>query len=220
MGIGGGLLFFLFIAIAGIAIFVSHLSDKKRIEALSNTAAQLGLSFSKLGRDSTLVGHQHLDLFSRGRRRGVKNEIWGQYKNLNLSVFGYKYTVGRGKNSNTCNQTVASISYPYKGLSSFQLKPENIFHKIGQVFGYKDIDFDLHPGFSKKYLLRGEDEIGVRNLFSSDVMTFFTSRHGLCVELAKDKLIVYRSSKRCSPENISVVLDDIEQLHRLLVKTS
>jgi len=40
-------------------------------------------------------------------------------------------------------------------LPFFELKPENTFHKIGQVFGYQDIDFEAFPNFSKGYLLRG-----------------------------------------------------------------
>jgi len=37
--------------------------------------------------------------------------------------------------------------------------PESFFHRIGDVFGFKDIDFDEEPGFSGCYLLKGNDSI-------------------------------------------------------------
>ncbi len=67
-------------------------------------------------------------------------------------------------------------------LPNFTLRPENLFHKIGQVFGYQDIDFDSHPEFSKRYLLKGENESEVRSTFSADTLAFYESDQKLSTE--------------------------------------
>ena len=71
----------------------------------------------------------------------------GSKNGFSLQVFDYKYTVGGGRSSHTYNQTVAYIKDMKVSLPFFTLGPENFFHKVGSVFGYKDIDFSSHPLF-------------------------------------------------------------------------
>ena len=87
-------------------------------------------------------------------------------------------------------------------LPQFTLRPEHVFHKIGQVFGYQDIDFDSHPEFSKRYLLKGENEESVRWLFGDDALSFYESDRTLSTEAAGRQLIHYRSGKRVNSEQI------------------
>ncbi len=88
-------------------------------------------------------------------------------------------------------------------LPNFTLRPENLFHKIGQVFGYQDIDFEAHPEFSKRYLLRAENESEVRRTFSTDVLSFYESDQKLSTEAAARQLIHYRAAKRVPPDEIA-----------------
>ena len=88
-------------------------------------------------------------------------------------------------------------------LPSFTLRPENLFHKIGQVFGYQDIDFDSHPEFSKRYLLKAENESDVRHAFGTDVLSFYESDQKLSTEAAGRQLIHYRAAKRVPPNEIA-----------------
>ncbi|MFA4947427.1 MAG: hypothetical protein WC674_02830, partial [Candidatus Krumholzibacteriia bacterium] len=87
-----------------------------------------------------------------------------------------------------------------RNLPAFTMRPENVFHKLGSMMGYQDIDFESNPVFSKKYLLRGPDDAAIRNAFTSRVLMFFESEPGLCVEADGRKLIVYRHSVRTKPE--------------------
>ncbi len=82
-----------------------------------------------------------------------------------------------------------------------------MFHKIGSAFGYQDIDFASHPTFSKQYLLRGSDEMAVRNTFSDDLLAYFEQRKGLSAEGDGDRLVFYRISKRVPPKDISSFME-------------
>jgi hypothetical protein len=192
---------YILIFIVGSCVF-SFSREKKQTKELELIAKKLGFSFSKSGRDKTQSIHENLELFSKGSSTQLKNEMWGKDKKNTISIFEYSYIKGRGRKSGTYNQTVLSIEFGELNLPNFELKPENTLHKIGQVFGYQDIDFELFPVFSKKYLLRGNDEIKIRALFTPTVIKYFEKNHNICIEAQKNTLIFYKSSTRCKPDEI------------------
>ena len=75
-----------------------------------------------------------------------------------------------------------------------------MFHKLGSMMGYQDIDFEINPAFSEEVPAAGPDDAAIRSVFTSRVLMFFESEPGLCVEADGRKLIVYRHSVRVKPE--------------------
>jgi len=201
-----------FLAFAACALIISYIYEKKRTEALKLVAENLGLSFSKKARDQTKHKHQNFQLFSKGHTSRIKNEMWGNRDGMHISIFGYQYTVGHGKHSTTHHQTVVALDCKKLKFPTFELEPENTFHKIGQVFGYQDIDFEAAPEFSRKYLLRGDNEIKIRQLFTPNVIRFFESNKSLCIEAQNNTLIFYKPSKRCKPDEIEVFLAEGQRI--------
>ncbi len=86
------------------------------------------------------------------------------------------------------------------------LAPENILHKIGKVFGYQDIDFDSSPDFSSHYLLRGPDEMAIRSAFGADARRT-SGRSGMARGGRGGSVGIYRSDKRCKPEDLAAFRD-------------
>ena len=83
------------------------------------------------------------------------------------------------------------------------MKPEHFFHRVGEFLGAKgDIDFEEFPEFSKQYLLKGNDELGVRSTFSNDMLHFFTVEKKWSLEGLHNTILFYRKGKRQSPEII------------------
>ena len=91
---------------------------------------------------------------------------------------------------------------PALNLPEFALRPENLFDKIGDVFGGQDIDFESHPKFSKSYSLRGSDEQKVRETFTDEVLSSFENQTGISTEGGGDQLIFYRAGKRIDPDQV------------------
>jgi hypothetical protein len=71
---------------------------------------------------------------------------------------------------------VISFQSSLLSLPEFELRSENMFHKIGKAFGCQDINFESHPEFSKRYLLRGADEEAVRTFFTPEMRVAWVSR--------------------------------------------
>ena len=191
------------LALIGTIVVVALKAEKKRSEALQAAAERMKFTFSRKGDPNLLDRLKNFHLFSQGHSKKIANVLMGKAGALDVAVFDYAYTTGGGKHSQHWRQTVIFFERDDMSLPKFTLRPENIFHKIGQVFGYKDIDFDSHPEFSKRYLLRGENEEAVRATFGEEARSFYESDLKLSTEAAGPQLIHYRSGKRVSPDQIS-----------------
>lgn len=196
--------------IATIIVF-SILHEKKRREALQAFAASNGFTFEDKAESPGAMGLPLIELFNRGRRKRVTNAMAGEIGGAAVRVLDYRYTTGSGKNASTHQQTIVAISAGDTSeggtsgavpLPDFTLAPEHFFHKISQAFGYQDIDFDLFPEFSKKYLLRGSDEAAIRSLFGGRVIDAYMNGLGCNVELRDGWLFVFKSGKRMKVEEI------------------
>lgn len=191
-------------AITIACVFLARYYRKKRTEELKAAAASQKLSFSEKAEDTFLPSMSQFHLFSKGHSKKVSNVMNGHVNETDISIFDYRYITGSGKNSHIWRQTVILIQSDQLQLPSFVLRPENVFHKIGSTFGYKDINFDSHPVFSKQYLLRGTDEKAIRKTFRNKVLSYYDEHNKLSTEGDGDKLLFYRHSKRVSPQNIKI----------------
>ncbi len=196
------------LALVGIAIYWNYVMEKKRREALQKTADELGFEFYPQG-DVTLLGRLgRFYLFQQGHSKRLYNLLRGEANDLEVLVFDYTYVTGSGKSSHTWSQTVVCFQLADDVLPHFEMRPESVWHRIGQLFGYQDINFESHPVFSKKYLLRGSDEEAVRELFTDEVLSWFEDTEGMSVEGRGDRLLFYRQAKRADPELIRRLLEE------------
>jgi hypothetical protein len=196
----GFLIFLGFVAVAVPIAVLAHRADKQRTEALRTLATSLGLQFAPTDDNGVQAGFGGFNLFQNGRHRTVRNIAYGPLDDAEVMLFDYAYTTGGGKHRTTHHQTVAFFQSDALDLPEFVARPEGLFDKIGQVFGYQDIDLPLHPDFSRRYILRGADEGRVRDFFRPDVARFFEANPGLSVEAKSDRFILYRPGRRLSPE--------------------
>ncbi len=194
-------------AIFGLVIYSRYWYLKKRTEALQSVAQEMRLSFTPEGDEVLMSALAGFHLFSRGHSKKIRNLMRGVIKDREVKVFDYSYTIGHGKERHTRRQTVACFEVPSR-LPGFSLQPERLWHKLEEWLGRKDMNFDAHPDFSKKYLLRGADEIAIRRLFDTRALEFFEGHPGLCVEGDGNILIFYRGSSQVKPGAIRPFIDE------------
>ena len=193
-----------FLVILGL-IFFSFYFEKKRTQQLEQLMKLQGFSFQKEG-DQNILNEQ-FKLFSVGHSHRVYNLSTGTRSHFNLKIFDYKYTVGGGKNSHTYNQT-AIIVESKNQLPDFSLSTESFFHKIGDLFGFKDIDFVDYPNFSKMYLLKGSNEDSIRKLFRPEVLQYLEqNKTNATIEASGNKILYYESGKRTKPQEMTQFIE-------------
>jgi hypothetical protein len=147
-----------------------------------------------------------LPLFTRGHSQRAQCVMTGEIAGMPVVLTDFQYVTGSGKNRRAHTQTVAVFTEAGRGLPDFELRPEHVFHKIGQVFGYQDIDFEGQEEFSKRYLLRGSDEAGVRAAFGTQALAFLTGQPGWSVQTREGRLAVFREGKRAKPPTMPAFL--------------
>ena len=91
---------------------------------------------------------------------------------------------------------------PALQLPVFTLQPEQLWHRIGEWFGMQDINFDSHPNFSPRYLLKSPEEEAVRELFMPELLEFFEEHPGHSVEAAGGIWVLYQSNREIPAEQI------------------
>ena len=207
--------------VIAILIWSFFRREKERTAQFKQIADRMGLLFYPKGDATFLENLSHLHLFSQGHSKKVSNLLRGVSGQLGgtdqaeVRIFVYRYVTGGGQHSRSVRQTVIAFRSPELHLPQFALRPENLFHKIGAAFGYQNIDFDAHPKFSKKYLLRGNDEQKIREVFTRQLLAFFETEEGVSVEADGGRLIFYRRGKRIRPEDVGPFMEQGLRVLRL-----
>lgn len=192
-------------AVIGLVVLVIVMAiraEKKRTEAMRLFAQDNGFSFLEKVGGASEVGLPEIELFNRGHSKKMSRVMAGEVEGSGIRVLDYRYTTGSGDDSSTYNQTVVAVATGGALLPDFTLARENFFHKIGQAFGYQDIDFEMFPEFSRKYLLRGADEAAIRSLFNQRVIDAYMQSVAVNVESRSGWLFVFAQGKRLKPEEI------------------
>lgn len=178
-----------------------------RAKRLRELAHQLGFTYGETDTYGMSRWLEDFRLTSRGRRATISNVLrehrgLGEY---DAYLFDYGYEeFGRQQ---PVHQTVFFLHSQRLVLPELCLQPETLKHKLGQLFGWDDIDFVRYPKFSKQYRLTGEDEGYIRHHFTEEVLNYFTIHKGWSVEGIGYYLLVYKKGLLLPPE-------DIEHLYR------
>jgi hypothetical protein len=206
------------IGLVAAIIFLAIKKERERREAMRRVASTMGFTYAeKLGAEDVAPIVGELPLFNRGHSKKAPSVLTGQTVGRAVTVLDWQFTVGGGKNSHTYQQTV--VVFPeVGGLPDFEAAPENFLHRIGQVFGYQDIDIESDEEFSKAVLLRGDDEAAIRRVFNANVRGLMRQEAKLSIESRGGRLAIYRSGKRCEPAQVPAFLADALRIEDQLVK--
>lgn len=182
-----------------LVVYLEKLADyleKKRREALEQVARSLGMSFSAElpeGIRSRLL-QAGFELFQRSGARFYNS----MFKRLNdgteIAIFDYSWKASRRRRRE--REYYFSVFWAYcedLRLPHFRLHPEvPLFHDVAKAFGMQDINFENHPDFSRRYLLRGEDEAKIRLRFHPSFLNFLEQHPPCYAEGFGPQLVIWR----------------------------
>lgn len=190
-----------------------------RAEQLDNIAFQLGMEFNVHDEWGLINYLEDFKLFRRGFSKRISNILHRQDEMLNLStyIFDYRFTISTGNSARVIRQTVFFIESRKLGLPIFYMRPEHIFHRIGEFLGMQDIDFEEYPAFSSNYLLQGDDEDFIRASMDEPFLRFFSVENKWYLEGINYYLLFYRRGKLLKPEQIREFYTKGLEIYKLLV---
>jgi len=82
--------------------------------------------------------------------------------------------------------------------------------------GYKDIDLEMYPDFSKKFLIMGNSESGVRSFFTQEIIHFFESHQIYHVESNGEAIVFFDRIKLARKDEIIEFIEFGRELAALL----
>jgi hypothetical protein len=165
---------------------------------LEQVARSLGMSFSAElpeGIRSRLL-QAGFELFQRSGARFYNS----MFKRLNdgteIAIFDYSWKASRRRRRRREREYYFSVFWAYcedLRLPHFRLHPEvPLFHDVAKAFGMQDINFENHPDFSRRYLLRGEDEAKIRLRFHPSFLNFLEQHPPCYAEGFGPQLVIWR----------------------------
>lgn len=210
-----GFSIFLFVCIIVFAIK----REKQRSENWKQMAKDIGFDFADKD-NSYILKYNFFKTFSTGSSRKAKNVMTGKNGDIGITVMDYEYSTGSGKNRRTHHYTVCIFEKQGLALPNCYLRMQIAFFDfLGKVFGGQDIDFVEDPEFSKSFVLQGDDEKAVREVFNDNVRRGFLDYKGKnFIFEGNNDLFLINKGKRIKPEELMVILEDAYKIMDMLTK--
>jgi hypothetical protein len=210
---GGSPLIFIVIGAVVIALMVfGHIAAKKRREALQALANQRNLTFDSSKHRNFDANFPMFECLSKGSRRYAENVLNGQWGERRFTGFDYHYETysrnSKGRRQTHHHRFSAVILEAGLPLKELFIRPEGIFDKVTEFFGYDDIDFESAE-FSKKFYVKAQDKRWAYDVIHQDTMQFLLGRPKFTIQFDLGLVIAFRSSK-FDPQEFESAAETIE----------
>ena len=149
------------------------------------------------------------------------NSLQGSYKDVGVSweIFDVTFNEGDTFSAETFNTTVMVMKLN-RPIPFFTMEKEGMFERIFDrvmaLTGYKDIDFEMYPDFSKRFLITGKNESEIRSFFTAEMIRFFESRQIYHIESNGEAIILFDKIKLARTDETIAFIDYGKELVKLL----
>jgi MFS superfamily sulfate permease-like transporter len=149
------------------------------------------------------------------------NSLIGQFDDTGVSwqISDVTFNEGDAFSAETFNTTLIVLKLNKK-IPVFTMEKEGLFEKIFDrvmaLTGYKDIDFEMYPDFSRKFLITGKNESEIRSFFSKELVGFFEKNQIYHVESNGEAIIIFDKIKLARTDETISLIDYSRRLVQLL----
>ena len=152
------------------------------------------------------------------------NCLKGSFKDLGVSweIADVTFSEGAAFTAETFNTTLMIMKLNKK-IPIFTMEKEGVLEKIFDRMmaytGYKDIDFEMYPNFSNKFLIMGNNETEIRSFFTDEIIRFFEDHQIYHLESSGDALIIFDKIKLARTDETMAFIDYGKELAKRLDMT-
>ena len=190
-------------------------SPKTRITSrqirLQKMANRFGWSFDKsVDWDTSYL--RNFEFFETRPIERKKNSLKGVFKNSEVSweIADIRFDEGALLSSEVHQTTVQIIRLPVS-IPEFTLEKEGLFDRLFErvlaFSGYKDINFEKHPKFSKSYLLFGEDVPAIKAFFNDGLIEYLVTHDINHIESNGQALLIFKYLSLAQTDEIPRMLE-------------
>lgn len=197
-------------------MYIGVQAEKKRKQNLTEFANGLGLQYFEELPAVDANRFQTFQLANKGRGQKASSAIIADSGQMRMVIFDYKFVTGSGKNKSTHRQSVVMSSGQELQAPDFSIAPEGFLHRIGDFFGFKDIDFEDDQAFSDQFLLNGPDETAIREYFTADRRRAFLKYKDISVEASNNSFIYHCGLRKASADEIKQLMERSFEIYQIL----
>lgn len=187
----------LLIVLAGVAVILggwwAWKLEQKRRAAFKAWADSHGFRYSHQKDPELRRVYGFLDRLQVGHSRSGYHVLRGDWAGRPAAAFQFRYTVGSGKSQHTVHVGVALLHLE-QSFPELLISPENILHRLGEMFGFDDIDFESVT-FSKAFQVRCQDKKFAYDFCNTGMMEYLLAHPDTCLEQEAGVLAVLREGE-------------------------
>ncbi len=149
------------------------------------------------------------------------NTLIGSFEEINMSweISDVTFNEGDAFSAETFNTTMMVLKIN-RVIPVFTMEKEGLFEKIFDrviaLTGFKDIDFDMYPNFSKRFLVTGKDESKIRAFFNVELIQFFENHQIYHIESNGNAIIIFNKIKLARTDETIALINYTKELALLL----
>ncbi len=133
----------------------------------------------------------------KGHSRYGCNVVSGQWQGRKVEFFDYHYTTGHGKNSHQHSLSAVLVHSP-QTRGKLLIRPEGLFDKVSDFFGFDDIDFESEE-FSRKFFVKSPDKKWAYAILHAKAIECLLPHHGYTIEFQYGKVLLTKRQKTFQP---------------------
>ena len=184
------------ILVAALAIYGWY-AAKRRREALEAWAASCGLSFSPAHEYGLDARYPEFDNLRKGDQRYAYNTMRGAWQKRPFYAFDYHYethsTDSKGRRQTQHHNFSVVILDSDIPLQPLLIRPEGLFDKLAEFFGFEDINFESAK-FSRKFFVKAPNKKWAYDVIHPRCMEFLLSMPQFTLQFAPRYVMACRDT--------------------------
>ena len=187
------MIIFFYAGIAAVVILIFHtlaLQRRKKIEAYARSR---GWVFSPDKDKNMQNRYPQFKCLRRGHSRYAYNIMHGSRDGRDITAFDYHYVTGHGKSRRVHNFSTIVIQSPLP-LKPLYLRPENIFDRVTNFFGYDDIDFESAE-FSRQFFVKARDKRWAYDILHQRMIEYLLEAPKFHIQFDAKEIMVWRNKR-------------------------
>ena len=162
------------------------------------------------------VEMEELPKFGYFKTRKI-DKVSNVLSNDDCTIFDVQFSEGEMIAKQVIKATMFHI-HTQKEVPNFTLDKEGIFEYLYHFAGFKDINLEQHPDFSKRFYLLGKNEAKIRAFFTDELILFLESNKQYHIEASKVGLLIFSNERLASVKEIKALAYFGASLRKIIEK--
>ena len=137
--------------------------------------------------------------------------------NDDCTIFDVQFSEGEMIAKQVIKATMLHI-HTQKEVPNFTLDKEGIFEYLYHFAGFKDINLEKYPDFSKRFYLLGKNEAKIRTFFTDELILFLESNKQYHIEASKVGLLIFSNERLASVKELKALAYFGASLRKIIEK--